>query len=220
MNRKSGLMRTLKYATISAEKVFLVFLIMITAYSAMFIINGEANQSRAVLHMYYIFVCIIMILVLQVTNNTRYLSVSISFGCRRKDALIGTHLINLIIIAQSVIGFVIFVALLPGELEPIKFEVEILFLVLAIGASGFGQIQSAISFRFGKLVGFLVVAFLMTAITGVLIWRMFLMDGIFELKMHEMPTAVWIIAFAVAVGAYVIGAFLNRRVILNYEVRA
>jgi len=223
MSKRSGISRTLKYGGIYAEKVFLMVFLIVGIYEVIFYAQRGADvgdNKSLMIPIYFGMISLMMLLVIQIVNNSRYVPLSISFGSLRKETFIGIQWINLILIIQSVIVFGVSITLISSDFNGMKSFVLLVYTILLIIFSGIGQLIGAASVRFGKLGAFLIGLFVFIIITSGVV--ALALEGNFntEISVNDFSLYIKLIAAFVAVIIYIVGSYVNYRVLLNYEVRA
>ena len=223
MSKKSGISRTLKYGALYAEKVFGMIFIMIGMYALIFYLQGgigESNAKSLMVPFYLGQICLIMLFVMQIMNNSRYIPISISFGSLRKETFIGIQWINFILIAQSVILFGGYLILSKSISDEMVSLIILLFSLMLIFLGGLGQLTGAMSIKFGKLGGFLIAGLIFILIISAIAALAFVGEMSVDIITQDILQINKIIAIFVAVLVYLCGSYVNYRVLQNYEVRA
>jgi len=223
MSKRSGISRTLKYGGLYAEKVFLMIFLIVVIYAVIFYIQGgvgDVDTKSLMIPIYFGMISLMMLLIIQILNNSRYVPLSISFGSLRKETFIGIQWINLILIIQSVIIFGVSITLISSDFNGMKLFVLLVYTILLIIFSGIGQLIGAASVRFGKLGAFLIGLFVFIIITSGVIALALEGDINTEISVNDFSLIIKLLAVFVAVIVYIVGSYVNYRVLLNYEVRA
>jgi len=96
----------------------------------------------------------------------------------------------------------------------------LVYTILLIIFSGIGQLIGAASVRFGKLGAFLIGLFVFIIITSGVVALALEGDLNTEISVNNFSLNIKLIAAFVAVIIYIVGSYVNYRVLLNYEVRA
>ena len=225
MSKKSGITRTLKYGGLYAEKVFSMVFLIVVIYGIIYYFQGglessNSNTKSSMIPIYFGTISLMMLLITQITNNSRYVPLSISFGSLRKETFIGIQWINFILIIQSVIVFGFSITLISSDFDEMKLFVLSVYTILLIIFSGIGQLIGAASVRFGKLGAFLIGLFVFIIITSGVVALALEGDLNTEISVNNFSLNIKLIAAFVAVIIYIVGSYVNYRVLLNYEVRA
>ena len=223
MSKKSGISRTLKYGGLYAEKVFLMVFLIVGIYAVIFYFQGGAgvgDNKSLMIPIYFGMISLMMLLIIQILNNSRYVPLSISFGSLRKETFIGVQWINLILIIQSVLVFGVSITLISNDFSGMKSFVLLVYTILLIIFSGIGQLIGAASVRFGKLGAFLIGLFVFIIITSGVVALALEGNLNEEISVNDLSLNIKLIAAFVAVLIYIVGSYVNYRVLLNYEVRA
>ena len=223
MSKRSGISRTLKYGGLYAEKVFLMVFLIVGIYAVIFYVQGGAgvgDNKSLMIPIYFGMISLMMLLIIQILNNSRYVPLSISFGSLRKETFIGVQWINLILIIQSVLVFGVSITLISNDFSAMKSFVLLVYTILLIIFSGIGQLIGAASVRFGKLGAFLIGLFVFIIITSGVVALALEGNLNEEISVNDLSLNIKLIAAFVAVLIYIVGSYVNYRVLLNYEVRA
>jgi len=223
MSKRSGISRTLKYGGLYAEKVFLMVFLIVGIYAVIFYFQGGAgvgDNKSLMIPIYFGMISLMMLLIIQILNNSRYVPLSISFGSLRKETFIGVQWINLILIIQSVLVFGVSITLISNDFSGMKSFVLLVYTILLIIFSGIGQLIGAASVRFGKLGAFLIGLFVFIIITSGVVALALEGNLNEEISVNDLSLNIKLIAAFVAVLIYIVGSYVNYRVLLNYEVRA
>lgn len=221
---KNGLMRTLKFGSVYAEKMFAMAVFMGIVYNIFFYLEAS-DRNHFMVPSYFASISAIMLFIIQILNNARYVPISISFGSSRKNTIIGIQWMNFMLIVQSVVLFGIILLIFPGELEGAIVEAIVIYLIVLLVFGGIGQLLSAASLKFGNVVGVLIGAGLfISIISGIVAVVVISATNGADNKSPE--TIIAEVAFirkllvsVFAVLIYVIGTYFNSRMLKKYEVR-
>jgi len=223
MRKKGGIGRTLKYGGIYAERVFFMIFFMVAVYGIIYYFQGgvgEGNNNSLMTPVYFGIVSLIVLAVIQLMNNTRYIPISISFGSPRKETFIGTQWINLILIVQCIAVLGIYFILVPSNSDGVETLILFLYVILLVIFSGLGQLIGAASIKFGKVGAFLIAMFVLIIIITGIVAIALVGEFNVEISINGFSLLYKFIAVFVAVIVYLCGAYINYLVLKNYEVRA
>jgi len=222
MRKKSGISRTLKYAGLCAESVFFMLFLMVAIYSALYYYQGgfgDGNHKTIMIPFYFGFMSIMGLAVIQILNISKFIPVSISFGSLRKETFLGTQWINLILIVQCVAVFAVSLTLISSDFNKMRSLAIFVYILLLIFFSGLGQLIGAASIKFGKLGAFLIGIFVFIVVISGAVALGFAGDFI-DISINQISLVIKFIAVLVALIIYCAGAYINYRMLQNYEVRA
>lgn len=142
-------MRTLKYFGIYAEKMFGTILAFGIGYTILFGVALDVGTS------YLLMMGVIMIITCQAGLVKLNLPLVLSFGCNRKEAFMGTQLVNFLLIVQmEIVGLIMQFFSIPA-IEGYPFS-GILLLTALIGSGAASQFLAGLIIRFqtfGTLIG-------------------------------------------------------------------
>jgi len=223
MSKKSGISRTLKYTGLIAENAFGMIFMAVAIYVIIYYFQGGVGygtHKSFMIPFYFGMISLIMLAVIQIVNNSRYIPISISFGSLRKETFIGVQWINLILIVQcvAVLGFSL--TLIPGEFNEMKSLFFVVYIILLFLFGGLGQLIGAASIKFGKLGGLLIAALILIVIISGTVALALGEDFNAEISLTHFSLMIKILASSIAVIVYLCGSYINYRVLKNYEVRA
>jgi len=222
MRKKSGIGRTLKYAGLCAERVFLMLFLMVAIYSALYYYQGgfgDGNHKSIMIPFYFGFMSIMGVAVIQILNISKFIPISISFGSLRKETFLGTQWINLILMVQCVAVFTVSLTLISSDFNKMSSLAIFVYTLLLIFISGLGQLIGSASIEFGRLGAFLIGIFVFIVVISGAVTLGFAGDLI-DISINQISLVIKFIVVLVVVIIYITGAYTNYRVLQKYELRA
>ncbi len=206
-----GLKRSFKFWFCGYEKYFWIVFAFVMVIC--FVVAGILDQTYFEVVSRYVPAMGIITIMAQSTSMTNtYLTLSVSHGATRKEALFGMTVMTHILIAQMVIVQVLCYALMPEQNVMKESAGFLTGLLLIVGAMS--NVVSVLSLKFGNMVAF-IVYFIVTFSSFVIIMSLADEDLPFtfiqNIRLHYMVIAAAIID--------IIAVFFNFKVMRRYEVK-
>lgn len=218
--------RSLLYWAKCALKMFGITLTAVIIISALnFLLISDSNRGMSymisMVQIYCLFIGSIVVLGSQVSYSLYNLPIIISFGALRKQSFIEIQFMNIILLIENYVLFVVASIICNGRIESINMPMYIIVLTVMIFLMGIGEHIVAITMRFQKIGTIIMVIFFM--IIGGIGGFFFSMTGMKDrgpiLQRAVLDNRIIIWSAAITIMVYALGAFLMYRAIKKYEVK-
>lgn len=167
----SGLIRAMKDATFRAERVMGVSILMSVAFCFYFEFLGEGNFSLQNLVSKLPFTLMLFAMMMfglyGMIDIATYTQMAMSYGCTRKNAVLGMIWMQFLEIAETMILMVVLAYAIPQEWQLVDIMYQsVITLVMIVVSSGFALPVGIALRKFGK-AAYIVIVVIICLVCGI-----------------------------------------------------
>lgn len=223
--KKQVIWRNIRFWGRNTEHMFLVMVVMVAAYSIFFKIGGSSGDKQDAGLFYMIMMGTLCAYLLPANSGKGYLPLVISFGSKRREAVWGMQVMNLLFTVQYLLMIVLYKVLqnvLNGEnFQNLGMLIGV-YAEAAIFAIALGQFAAAAGQKFEKkgvwvsAAGTVIIISISTG-TGMMTADSFMAEY-FQIK--ERLGNLIFLGGGAAIVLYLVSLLVLFRVVKKYEVHA
>ncbi len=182
--------------------------------------DGDGITVLSLLPYYMVMGCGLFVMVMGITAYITYLPVCISFGCTRRDAVIGLQIMSRlpamgVILLAFAVSFAVRNDITRGFMAA---WLPLFFLLIAVGS--IGGIVGSLGIRFGRIGRLLSVCiFVLCGMVGGFVGGFTAGGGMGTEFIFDISGMLTLIAGAVALVLWAVELILVIRIMKNYEVK-